>query len=130
MEIDVLHEGIQRGLSEEEIRPTAEQQRLGTAKRLRSLAAAAHHAADDLDGEFPQAARHIHNTAAGFEHLSNLLRDPHLDDVAIFAANLGRYQPVAVIAGAVLIGLGLSWLLKSPDISPDHTATDGPVVAW
>jgi hypothetical protein len=58
------------------------------------------------------------------------LRDPHLDDVAVFAANLGRYQPVAVIAGAVLIGLGLSWLLKSPDISPDHTATDGPVVAW
>jgi hypothetical protein len=41
MEIDVLHEGIQRGLSEEEIRPTAEQERLGVAKRLGSSKPAA-----------------------------------------------------------------------------------------
>jgi hypothetical protein len=129
MEIGTLHEGIQRSLSEQEIRPTGEQQRLGAAKRLGSLAAAARHTADELDGEFPQAARHIHNTAVGFEHLSNLLRDPHLDDVATLAANLGRYRPVMVIAGAALIGLGLSWLLKCPDISADHTATDGPAVA-
>jgi hypothetical protein len=129
MEIDTVQEGVQRSLFEEGIRPSAEQQRLGAAKRLGSLAAAARHAADDLDGEFPQAARYIHDTAAGFEHLSNLLRDPRLDDVATLAANLGRYQPVAVVAGAVLIGLGLSWLLKSFELSADRNPTDGPVLA-
>jgi hypothetical protein len=129
MEIDELHEGIRPSLSKTEIRPTAEQQRLGAANRLGCLAAAARHMADDLDGEFPQAARYIQDTAAGFEHLSNLLRDPHLDDFATLAANLGRYQPAAVVAGVVLIGLGLTWLVKTSGVPADRNATDGPAAA-
>jgi hypothetical protein len=116
-------------IAKEELRPTAEQQRLGAAMRLVSLATAARHAAEDLDEEFPQAARYIHDTAAGFEHLSNLLRDPHLDDVANVAANLGRYQPVAVLAGAALIGLGLSWLVKSSGMPIDRNLTDSSVAS-
>jgi hypothetical protein len=126
MDIDELHEGISQGLADEEVRPTAEQQRLGAARRLGSLAAAARHAADDLDREFPQAARYIDDTAAGFEHLSNFLQDPHLEDVASLAANLGRYQPAAVVAGAVLIGLGVSWLLTRSGDPVDRGPTDIP----
>jgi hypothetical protein len=131
MEIDELHEGIRGRPPGGELRPTAEQQRLGAALRLGGLAVAARHAAEDLDREFPQAARYIDDTAAGLEHLSNLLRDPHLDDFAKLAAHLGRYQHIAVVAGAALIGLGLTWLVSGsslpsePDAATGSTAYDG-----
>jgi hypothetical protein len=124
MEIDESHEGISAGLSDAEAPPSGAQ-RLGAARRLGSLAAAARHMADDLDEEFPQAARYMHDAAAGFEHLSNFLRDPHLDDVAVLTANLGRYQPVAVVAGALLVGLGLSWLVKRSGVPTGGNASDG-----
>jgi hypothetical protein len=113
MQVDELHEGVGGSLSCAQAHPPAEQRRLGAATRLASFAAAARHAADDLGDEFPQAARHFDNTAAGFEHLAKLLRDPHLDDVLTLTANLGRYQAVAVAAGALLIALGVSRLMRS-----------------
>ena len=129
MEIDELHESISQNLAQRESRPTARQQRLGAAKRLESLAAAARHAAAALDREFPHTARCINDTAAGFEHLSNLLRDPQLDDIASLAANLGRYQPVAIAAGAVLIGLGLSWLVGTSGVRAEGDAIDAAAAA-
>ena len=105
-------------------RETAEQQRRLTATRMGSLAAAAHHAAGDLEEQFPQAARHIHEAAAGFEHISNLLRDPNLEEVATLFGNLGRKQPAAIVAGVVLIGLGLSWFLKNSSDAGGRTASD------
>jgi len=32
----------------------------------------------------------MHDAAAGFEHISNFLRDPNLDEVANFVGNLCR----------------------------------------
>jgi hypothetical protein len=96
--------------------------------RVGSLATAAHHAAGDLEEQFPQAARHMHDAASGFEHISNLLRDPNLDEVAALISNLGRKQPAAIVAGVVLIGLGLSWFLRnSGDAAhrPEHGAAGG-----
>ena len=55
----------------------------------------------------------MHDAAAGFEHVSNFLRDPSLDEVANFVGNLGRKQPAAVVAGVFLIAVGLSWFLRS-----------------
>lgn len=124
MHAEQLHEGIGRSLSQRPVDPLAEQRRLDAARRLGSLAAAARHAAEDLGGDFPRAARHFDNTAAGFEHLSNVLRDPHLDDVMAMAANLGRYQPAAIVAGVMLIGLGLSWLLVGAGNRADIEAGD------
>jgi hypothetical protein len=129
MPVDGLHEGVGGSLSRTQVQPIAEQRRLGAAKRLGSLAAAARHAADDLGDEFPQAARHFDNTAAGFEHLANLLRDPHLDDVTTLTSNLDRYQPVAVVAGALLIGLGVSWLMRSSGEWVDRRAGGVSAVA-
>ena len=81
--------------------------------RMGSLATAAHHAAGDLEEQFPQAARYIHDAASGFESISNLLRDPNLDEVAALIGNLGRKQPAAIVAGVGLIGLALSCLLRT-----------------
>ena len=92
---------------------TTAQQRRATALRMGSLAAAGHHAAGDLEEHFPQVARYIHDAAAGFEHISKFLHDPNLDEVATFVGNLGRKQPAAVVAGAFLVAVGLSWFLKS-----------------
>ena len=140
MELDELHEGVGSSLSKDrnlggtrrqfgelatrQTRETAEQQRRATALRAGGLAAAGHHAAGDLEEEFPQAARYIRDAAAGFEHISNLLRDPAVDDVATLIGNLGRKQPATIVAAAVLIGLGLSWFLRSPDDGAGRTPPD------
>jgi hypothetical protein len=96
--------------------------------RVGSLATAAHHAAGDLEEQFPQAARYMHDAASGFEHISNLLHDPNLDEVTALISNLGRKQPAAIVAGVVLIGLGLSWFLRHSGCGahrPEHSAAGG-----
>src|SRR5690348_13855598 len=99
MELDELHEGVTPSLSKDQnlegtralepARQSAERQRVATALRMGSLAMAAHHAAGDLKEQFPQAARHMHDAASGFESISDLLRDPNLDEVAALIGNLG-----------------------------------------
>jgi hypothetical protein len=135
MELDELHEGVSQSpaparnreneggvLSDPE---TVAQQRRATAVRMGSLAAAGHHAAGDLEEHFPQVARRIHDAAAGCEQISNFLHDPHLDGVTTFIGNLGRKQPAAVLAGALLIAMGLAWFLKgSGDMSGSAMADD------
>ena len=123
MELDEPHEGVSQSLPKdrsieesralEPSRENAERQRVATAMRMGSLATAAHHAAGDLEEQFPQAARYMHDAASRFESISNLLRDPNLDEVAALIGNLGRKQPAAIVAGVVLIGLGLSWFLRN-----------------
>ena len=123
MELDELHEGVSHSLltdqnlegtrALEPPRESAERQRIATAMRVGSLATAAHHAAGDLEEQFPQAARYMHDAASGFESISNLLRDPNLDEVATLVRNLGRKQPAAIVTVVVLIGLGLSWYLRN-----------------
>jgi hypothetical protein len=61
--------------------------------RVGSLADAAHHAAGDLDEQFPQAAGYMCQAAAGFERFSNLSRDPDLEEAATLISNLGRKHP-------------------------------------
>jgi hypothetical protein len=135
MELDELREGVNQSLSKdqnleptrgpigrkiEQTRESATQQRRETALRMGSLAMAGHHAAADLEEHFPQAARYINDAAAGFEHVSNFLHDPNLDEVATFIGNLGRKQPAAVAAGVLLLVAGLAWLLKT-----SHETSEG-----
>jgi hypothetical protein len=134
MELDELHEGVSQSLPSdrnigesralEPSRESAERQRVATAMRMGSLATAAHHAAGDLEEQFPQAARYMQDAASGFESISNLLRDPNLDEVAALIGNLGRMQPAAIVAGVVLIGLGLSWFLRNSG-ETDHRSEPG-----
>jgi hypothetical protein len=138
MELDQIHEGVGRSLSNDrnlegtrqladaatQTRETAAQQRRASALRMGSLATAGHHAAADLEEHFPQVARYVHDAAAGFEHISNFLRDPNLDEVATFIGSLGRKQPAAVIAGVFLVAMGLSWFLRSSGDSSDGIAAD------
>jgi len=135
MELDELHEGVSQSLPSdrnigesralEPSRESAERQRVATAMRMGSLATAAHHAAGDLEEQFPQAARYMQDAASGFESISNLLRDPNLDEVAALIGNLGRKPPAAIVTGVVLIGLGLSWLLRNSGetVNRSHAGT-------
>ena len=115
MEPVEIHEGVSQGLSTSQARETTVQQRRAAAMRIGSVAAAGHHAADDLEEHFPQIARCLNDAAAGFEHVSSFLRDPNLDEVANFVGNLGRKQPAAVVAGVFLLAVGVAWFLRSPD---------------
>ena len=138
MELDELHEGVSHSVSKdrhleetralEPIRESAKQQRVATATRMKSLTTAAKHAADDLEEQFPQAARYMHDAASGFESIANLLRDPNLDEVATLISNLGRKQPAAIVTSIVLIGLGLSWVLRNSGdaaLRTEHGAAAG-----
>jgi hypothetical protein len=129
MELGELHEGVSQSFSNDQSLEgegrqnslpmtqgsfeTAEQQRRMVAMRMGSLAVAGHHAAKDIEEHFPQAAQYIQDAAAGLEHISHLLRDPHLDEIAALIGNLRRKQPAAIMAGIALASLGLIWLLKS-----------------
>ena len=140
MELDELHEGVNQSPSKDQdlerargiiggtVPQTCEsamQQRRETALRMRSLATAGRHAAADIEQHFPQAARYIHDAAAGFAHISDFLHDPNLDEVATFVGNLGRKQPAAVAAGVFLLVVGLAWFLKSPgEMSGDSLPND------
>jgi hypothetical protein len=132
MELDELHEGVSQSLSRDRnlegtpalVGETATQQRRATALRMGSLAKAGHHAGDDLEEHFPQVAGYIHDAAAGFEHISNFLRDPNLDEVATFVGNLSRKQPAAVIAGVFLVAVGLAWFLRTPSDGSGSIAGD------
>jgi hypothetical protein len=99
-------------------RISAEQHRHATAERIGTLAKAADHAAGDLNGSFPQTARFLHDTAAGFEHIADFLRDPKLDDITSLVGDVRRQQPAAIVAGLVLVGMGLSWFLRRSEAAP------------
>ena len=135
MELEQLHEGQGHDLASERslegtqrpgmalTRESTHQKRVMTAMRMGSLAAAAHHAAGDLEQQFPQAAGHIKDAAAGFEGIANLLRDPNLDEVAALIGKVGQRQPAAIVAAVVLVGLGLSWFLTNSGDGADLSAT-------
>ena len=149
MELNELHESVHHSLSKDrskdrdiegrqspvaeqtpQIRETAERQRVAAAMRMASLATAAHHATGDLEEQFPVAARYIRDAGSGFESISNLLRDPNLDEVATLVGNLGRERPAAIVAAVVLVGLGLSWFLKSPGEAPGAASSQSTEVAY
>ena len=125
MELDEIHEGVSQSLPTTQTRETTAQQRRAAAQQIGSLAAAGHHAAGDLEEDFPQMARYIHDAAAGFEHISSFLRDPNLDEVANFVGNLGRKQPAAVVAEVFLVAVGLSWFLRSAGNPSEDFGIDG-----
>ena len=99
-------------------RISGEQHRHAAAERIGTLAEAADHAADDLDASFPQTARFLHDTAAGFAQIVNFLRDPKLEDITGLVGNVRRKQPAAIVAGLVLVGMGLSWFLRRSEAAP------------
>lgn len=101
-----------------EPRVSAEQHRHATAERIGTLATAADHAAGDLNGSFPQTARFLHDTAAGFGQISNFLRDPKLDDITQLVSEVRRKQPAAIVTGVVLVAMGLSWFLRRSETAP------------
>ena len=49
---------------------------------------------------------------------------------AVVSAVAGGRRPLALVGGAVLIGLGLRILFERRDISPDSPATSGRGLAW
>ena len=113
MELNELNQPDNRGLSTDRTaegkasassmaltRNTGEQQRVATAMRMGSLAAAAQHAAGDLEEQFPEIAHYMRDAATRCERIANLLRDPNLDEVAGLISSLGRKHPGAIVAGA------------------------------
>jgi hypothetical protein len=93
-------------------RDSIELQRRATADRIGVLATAAEHAADDLKHQFPRVAGYMHSGAAGLEHISDILRDPKLDEFASLIGDMARRQPAALLAGIVILSFGVATYLN------------------
>jgi len=94
-------------------RSVVEEQKERGASRIDSLAQAIHGAANELDGEIPQAATYVHAAAEQLERASSLLRDNSVEELIRKGTDLAEERPVVFVAGAMAIGFVLARLLRS-----------------
>lgn len=101
-------------------------QKAAGADSLSDVAGAAKAAADRLKQDRPQLARYVRSAADGVDRLAEDLRSRDLEDIASGLSDLGRRQPVAFFAGAVLAGFVLARFLKSDVPAAPTPARLGP----
>ena len=101
-------------------RSVVEEQKQRGASRIDSLAQAIHGAANELDGEIPQAATYVHAAAEQLERASGLLRDNSVEDLIRKGTELAEERPVVFMAGALAIGFVLARLLRSTPMDYDE----------
>ena len=105
-----VNQGI--GALQERLREFAEEQKRSGAERLRGFAQAAHRAASDLEQQSPLSAKYVHQAANGIEGASDGLQERSLDELLDTFERFARERPAALILGAMVAGLALTWLLS------------------
>jgi hypothetical protein len=81
--------------------------------------AGAHHAAGDLDEQFPQGSGLNASGRSGFERFYRATPTGGSDDSDF---QFGPQAPAAIVACVVLIGLGLSFYLRDSGDAAHHIA--------
>ena len=74
--------------------------------------------ADTVAGDAPGVAEYVRGAAEKIERLAGDLREKKVGELLSSAAEVGRSQPVAMLAGAALVGFALSRVIKAGIAAP------------
>jgi hypothetical protein len=71
-------------------------------------------------------ADYVRGTAQKIERLAGDLREKKVGELLSSAVDFGRSQPVAMLAGAALVGFALSRVIKAGVAAPAAAKEDAP----
>ena len=86
----------------------------GVARAARTAGAVA----DAVAADVPAVAEYVRGAAQKIERLAGDLREKKVGELLSSAADFGRSQPVAMLAGAALVGFALSRVIKAGVAAP------------
>src|SRR5262249_52631875 len=78
--------------------------------------------AEQVSADSPAVAEYVRGAAEKIDRLAGDLRDKKVGELLTTAAEFGRSQPVAMLAGAALGGFALSRLVKAGVAAPTDSA--------
>jgi len=99
------------------------------ADAVAGVARTAQAIADSVASESPAIADYVRGAGQKIDRLATDLRDKKVGDLLTSAAEFGRSQPVALLAGAALVGFALSRLIKAGVAAPAVAEADAQVEA-
>ena len=106
----------------------ADRSRQAGAEGVTRAARTAEAVADSVAGEVPAVAEYVRGAAQKIERLAGDLREKKVGELLSTAADFGRSQPVAMLAGAALVGFALSRVIKAGVAAP--AAASEPTVEY
>jgi exopolyphosphatase/pppGpp-phosphohydrolase len=93
----------------------------GVAKTAATLA-------DSLKDQSPAVAEYVRSTGQRIDRLADDLRDKSAGELLTLATDFGKRQPLALLAGAAIIGFALARVVKTgleaPSIKAEGTKPD------
>lgn len=81
--------------------------------------------ADSVADQSPALADYVRGASEKIDRLATDLRDKKVGELMTSAVEFGRSQPVAMIAGAALVGFALSRLIKAGVAAPSAGSPGG-----
>jgi len=108
--------GVARALGEavgKKVEEVADKSKQAGADAAAGLGRTANSIADSVAEQSPAIADYVRGAGEKIDRLANELRDKKVGDLMSSAVQFGRSQPIAMIAGAALVGFALSRLIKA-----------------
>lgn len=108
--------GVARAVGEavgKKVEEVAEKSKQAGADAVAGLGRTASTLADSVDEQSPGIADYVRGAGEKIDRLATDLRDKKVGDLMTSAVEFGRSQPLAMIAGAALVGFALSRLIKA-----------------
>jgi hypothetical protein len=113
--------GVARAVGEavgRKVEEVADKSKLAGADAVAGLGRTANAIADEVADQSPAIADYVRGAGEKIDRLATDLRDKKVGDLLTSAVEFGRSQPVAMVAGAALVGFALSRLIKAGVAAP------------
>ncbi len=104
----------------------ADQSRQAGAEGVARAARTAGAVADAVAADAPAVAEYVRGAAGKIERLAGDLQEKKVGELLSSAAQFGRSQPVAMLAGAALVGFALSRVIKAGVAAPAAAKESNP----
>jgi hypothetical protein len=101
----------------------ADRSKQAGAEAVAGVARTAEALADSVASDSPAIAEYVRGAGQKIDRLASDLREKKVGDLLSTAAEVGRSQPVALLAGAALVGFALARVIKAGTAKP---AEPGP----